>query len=112
MEHPLDVAGHDPWTFGRVTLWSGPGPEIMMVPIRPAGVTQLPTDDDDVAVSVKAYVPVIVPHASLFGEEQENVDMDRTRASANVFMIDLAMTTRPTRERKMKPLSCRPRPWT
>jgi hypothetical protein len=53
MEHPLDVAGHDPWTPGSVTLWSGPGPEIVTVPIVPPGVTQLPTDDEDVAVSVR-----------------------------------------------------------
>ena len=52
MEHPLDVAGHDPRTPGRVTLWSGPAPVIVTVPVRPAGVTQLPTDDDDDAVSV------------------------------------------------------------
>jgi hypothetical protein len=46
-EHPLDVAGHDPWRLGKATSWSGPGPVTVTVPVPPVGSTQLPALDDD-----------------------------------------------------------------
>jgi hypothetical protein len=49
-EQPLDVAGHDPWTPGSETSWSGPAPVIVTVPAPPAGV-QVPGVDDTVDVS-------------------------------------------------------------
>ena len=49
-EQPLDVAGHDPWTLGNETSWSGPGPVIVTVPVPPARV-QVPGVDDTVDVS-------------------------------------------------------------
>jgi ribosomal protein S18 acetylase RimI-like enzyme len=49
---------------------------------------------------------VIVPQASLFGDEQENVRATSAKNSANALSIDLTMTTRAEGERKMK-LSCR-----
>jgi hypothetical protein len=38
-EHPLEVAGHDPWMLGSVTLWSGPGPVIVTAPLASPGRT-------------------------------------------------------------------------
>lgn len=49
-EQPLDIAGHDPWTLGTVTSWSGPAPVIVTVPAPPA-VVQVPDVGDTVDVS-------------------------------------------------------------
>jgi hypothetical protein len=52
-EHPLEVAGHDPWMLGRVTSWSGPAPVIVTVPVPPAEGAQLPAlAGDTVSLSV------------------------------------------------------------